>query len=608
MPIHSDPTKMEEGELIYALDIGTRSVIGMLGALEQGRIRILALEKQPHARRAMLDGQIEDIDQVAGAVSLVTHRLEEASGRRLTCACVAAAGRALRTELGRSTLELSAPEALGHERIHQLEATAVANAEQALSTDGPEEQRFFLVGYTPTQFWLDHYPLTTLLGHTGQHLEAAVVATFLPSEVVDSLYAVMQKAGLEVASMTLEPIAALNAAIPADLRLLNLAVCRDGSVVGYTMATVAGDEITEALMRACLVDFPTAEAMKLELGRSKSVSFTDILGLEQTLPAEELFSLLDGPIQALADEIAQRICQVNGGPPSAVFLAGGGSKLPTLCARVAAALGIDSKRAALAGGYFQSSAYSDTFALSDPEYTTPLGIAVSAGLGLISDSYQVLLNGSPAKLFRSGSLTVLELLMMNGYRYSDLIGRSGKNLLLRIDGRRNVFYGSPAIPAQLAINGAEAAPSALIHAGDRIHFTPAQPGKDCVMTAAELCTKLRCKAVQREGRLLEGHTVLQSGDCLERMDAPPAPSPLPAREAPAQASVPPQRHVFLNGQPLTLSPKPDGSPYRLLDLLERSGLDFQHLDRPVLTQINGVDSPFQQLLAEGDKIEIRYQP
>lgn len=104
---------------------------------------------------------------------------------------------------------------------------------------------------------------------------------------------------------------------------------------------------------------------------------------------------------------------------------------------------------------------------------------------------------------------------------------AAKNLLLRIDGRRNVFYGSPAIPAQLAINGAEAAPSALIHAGDRIHFTPAQPGKDCVMTAAELCTKLRCKAVQREGRLLEGHTVLQSGDCLERMDAPPASSPLP---------------------------------------------------------------------------------
>ena len=47
-----------------------------------------------------------------------------------------------------------------------------------------------------------------------------MVATFLPSEVVESLYTVMEAAGLEVASLTLEPIAALNAVIPADLRLL----------------------------------------------------------------------------------------------------------------------------------------------------------------------------------------------------------------------------------------------------------------------------------------------------------------------------------------------------------------------------------------------------
>ena len=37
----------------------------------------------------------------------------------------------------------------------------------------------------------------------------------------------------------------------------------------------------------------------------------------------------------------------------------------------------------------------------------------------ISDSYRIQLNGKPAKLFRSGSLTLLELLMMNGYSYED---------------------------------------------------------------------------------------------------------------------------------------------------------------------------------------------
>ena len=130
------------------------------------------------------------------------------------------------------------------------------------------------MGYTVSGYLLDRYPLTTLKGHTGQQLEADVVATFLPSEVVESLYAVMEAAGLEVASLTLEPIAALNAVIPAELRLLNLvlcdigagtsdiAVCRDGAVVGYTMATIAGDEITEALMRQYLVDFAT------EIGRA----------------------------------------------------------------------------------------------------------------------------------------------------------------------------------------------------------------------------------------------------------------------------------------------------------------------------------------------------
>ena len=76
MPIHSDPTKMEEGELIYALDIGTRSVIGMLGALEQGRIRILALEKQPHARRANAYGFYRVADECSTAVQQISQLIK----------------------------------------------------------------------------------------------------------------------------------------------------------------------------------------------------------------------------------------------------------------------------------------------------------------------------------------------------------------------------------------------------------------------------------------------------------------------------------------------------------------------------------------------------
>ena len=54
----------------------------------------------------MLDGQIEDIDQVAKVARRVTERLEAKLGCKLSRVCVAAAGRALRTEKGHYAMEL----------------------------------------------------------------------------------------------------------------------------------------------------------------------------------------------------------------------------------------------------------------------------------------------------------------------------------------------------------------------------------------------------------------------------------------------------------------------------------------------------------------------
>lgn len=613
------PDGVQTEELIYALDVGTRSVIGMVGRAENGRVRVLAVEKQPHPRRAMLDGQIEDIAQVAQVVEQVTRRLEERMGLKLERACVAAAGRALRTEQGHGVLELPETGKLGEEQLGQLEATAVADAEQHLQEGEDQGQRLFLVGYTVTRFLLDGYPMTSLLGHTGRNIEADVVATFLPGEVVDSLYAVLREAGLEVASLTLEPIAALNAAIPAELRLLNLAlvdigagtsdiaICREGSVVGYTMATVAGDEITEALMRTYLVDYRTAEEMKAALGQSETITFTDILGMEQTCGAEEVLAAADQAGQSLVDEVAARVLELNGGAPSALFLAGGGSKLSSLREKMAQALGMDPRRVALAGAHFKTSAFSDTVELEDPEYTTPLGIAVSAGLGLISDSYRILLNDRPAKLFRNGRLTLLELLMMNGYGYRDLLGRNGKSAVLEVDGRRLVFHGEPSQPAVLEVNGAPARPSDVIHAGDKIRFVPATPGADRKVTVREVLERLGAQSLLADGVQLVPEDEIPTGVRLQTGAAPVAEKPeLPAVSEP-ERPVAESCRLTLNGRTLLLPPKPEGGPYYLMDLLERSGIDFEHLDRPVRLAVNGQAGAFQQVLRPGDQVEIRYE-
>ena len=666
--------RTQDSDMIFALDIGTRSIIGVVGRIEDERLEVLAIEREEHGKRAMLDGQIEDIEQVAKVARRVTERLEERLDCTLERVCVAAAGRALRTEKGTYALELPEVLKITDDIIGRLESGAVSAAEGVLGQDREGQRRFYLVGYTVSGYQLDRYPMTTLRGHNGRLLEAEVVATFLPSEVVESLYAVTEAAGLEVASLTLEPIAALNAAIPADLRLLNLvladigagtsdiAVCRDGTVVGYTMATIAGDEITEELMRRYLIPFATAERMKTQL-REETITYRDVLGLEQSVPGAQVAEAIQQPAQALAQEIAQRVVALNGAPPSALFLAGGGSKLEGLREMVAEALKMDQRRVALAGNNYEMTAFADEYDLNDPELATPLGIAVSAGLGLISDSYRIMLNGQPAKLFRSGALTVLELLMMNGYTSADLLGRTGKNLSVTVDGRRMVFRGQPASPCVLRLNGQESAPSALVYAGDSIEFTPAVPGEDARRAVKDLLGQDFSGGVTVNGRMSDLDVLLETGDQVVTFESgarapvpaeePEAPDPKqapvlpapPVRSEPVQrpipveipapierpAPVPPPRQapreepkpisaavatplqsqrrpirVTLNGGPLQLPGKPEGAPYYLMDLLEHSGIDFENLDRGVELQVNGAECAFTQELRSGDNVIIRY--
>lgn len=625
----------QDKALIYALDIGTRSVIGVVGRMEGERFKVLDIEAAEHGKRAMMDGQIDDIQQTASLVRSVTDQLESRMKVRLRRVCVAAAGRALRTQSGRFEMELAGNEPINAEQISQLETGAVSAAEEALQNE-EEKRQFFLVGYTVTQYSLDHYPLTTLQAHKGKVVEANVVATFLPGEVIESLYATMRMADLQVASMTLEPIASMNATIPADLRLLNLAlvdigagttdiaVCRDGSVVGYTMVTIAGDEITEAIMRAFLVDFSTAEMMKRELAKGEDISFRDVLGMENSVSLEEITAVIQEPMRRLTEAIAKQILNVNGTAPSALFMAGGGSKLNGLCAMVAHELEMDERRVAIAGNNFAKSAFADDLVLENPEYATPLGIAISAGMGLLNDSYVVQLNGEVAKLFRNGILSLRDILLMNGFTYADMIGRTGRSLNITLDGKRISLRGEPAVPAILRINGDLASLSTVVHAGDQIEFVPAKHGADASRTLEELLGS------DFSGRALVNNqeagldTQLCTGDIvvtLPMRKTPPTPpereTPVSAEPHPAVQEVQPEEaepprhivktvfHVTLNDRAMELPLKEDRAPYYLMDLLQYSGIDFEHLDCAVRLEVNGQECRFQQVLKDGDCVSIQ---
>ncbi len=521
--------QVQSEQMVFAMDIGTRSVIGMVGIVEEGKVRIVAIEKEEHTERAMIDGQIENIEKVSALADKIKKRLEKKVHVKLERVCVAAAGRALRTKRADYEMELQSAQLIDDEVISRLEAGAISKAEEAFDAENEAQEdhrRFYLVGYTVCQYYLDQYMMSSLKDHRGRQVKVDLIATFLPSEVVESLYTTMNKIGLEVASITLEPIAAINAAIPENIRLLNLvmvdigagtsdiAACTGGSVTGYTMATVAGDEVTEAIMKGYLVDFSTAETIKAELEQKEEVTFLDILGMEQKVTRAEVEQCIQGAVDLLCKEISEKVLEINGNPPSALFLAGGGSKLAGLKDKITQALKMEASRVAVAGNYFRANAFSDEYDLNDPEYATPLGIALSSGLNLINDSFRVILNGRAAKLFRSGSFTALNLLMMNGYNLRDMLGRPGANLAITVNGRRKVFYGTTGQPASLLINKKEGKLSEIIHAGDSIDFVPAIQGTPAAARLGDVEGASTCLSITLNGRAADLRTPLKNGDAV----------------------------------------------------------------------------------------------
>lgn len=678
------PMKIQANDVVFALDIGTRSIIGMVGIVEDRKVKIIAIEREEHTERAMMDGQIENIEKVSNLADKVKKRLENKTNIQLSRVCVAAAGRALQTKRADYELELPGTQLIDDEIISRLEAGAITKAEETFDAENQAQEdfrRFYLVGYTVCQYFLDQYMISSLKDHRGRHLKVDLIATFLPSEVVESLYTTMNKIGLEVASLTLEPIAAINAAIPENIRLLNLvmvdigagtsdiAACTGGSVTGYTMATVAGDEITETIMKQYLVDFSTAENIKAQLDHQEEIQFSNILGIEQTFSKTEIFKSIRGTLEALSKEIADKVVEINGTAPSALFLVGGGCKLSGLKEGITDALGMNNNRVTIAGNYFHTSAFSEEYDLNNPEYATPIGILISSGLNLINDSFRVTLNSRPAKLFRSGSFTALNLLMMNGYTFRDIMGRPGLNLAVTINGTRKVFFGTASEPAALFINQKEGKLSDIIHAGDDIEFIPAVQGESAKASIRDIEGIDEHSDFTLNGKHVPLNTALKNGDVIvinwpkakkqaepevlkseedyyeEEEDWENLSEPLQeeineeevslaqeetddrqeeetklkqaeADEEEKEKPMPepalpdndiPEETIFfeLNSSPLQLPKKSDGRPYYLMDLIQYSGIDLEHPKGQVHLTVNGEEGRFQQVLREGDQILIK---
>ena len=88
--------KRNASTYVFGLDIGTRSIVGTVGYRNQNRFIVVAQRVKEHDTRAMLDGQIHDIQKVGDTIRMVKQESEEAIGEKLKGVCIAAAGQLMK--------------------------------------------------------------------------------------------------------------------------------------------------------------------------------------------------------------------------------------------------------------------------------------------------------------------------------------------------------------------------------------------------------------------------------------------------------------------------------------------------------------------------------
>ena len=488
-----------QGQLVFGLDIGTRSIVGTVGYLNNGKFQVLAQRSKEHETRSMLDGQIHDIGKVGETITQVKEQLEEDLSRKLTEVCIAAAGRVLRTVTAHAEQSFDGEHEVTEEDVYSLATMGVEQAYEEFLKNNDTDMKFYCVGYTPMRYYMNGYQIGNLKGHKVKNMAVDLIATFLPDDVVDGLYKAVEIAGLHVANLTLEPIAAIQVAIPEKFRMLNMAlvdvgagtsdisITKEGTITAYGMIPVAGDSLTDILVQHCLVDFDTAEQIKRQAGVQEKVEYQDIMGLTQVISAKEVEEILADHVREMAEQVAACIRELNGEKSvSAVFVVGGGGMIPGYTEQLAKALDIVKERVAIRG---QEVLQSVEFEMNNPRkdsmMVTPIGICLSY-YEQSNNFIFVDFNGKRVKLYDNGKLSVADAAVQSDFSNEELFPKRGKALTFTVNGKSRIVRGLQGETAVIRVNGDAADIYSQVHNGDHIEVTPSTAGDAAEMELGKL--------------------------------------------------------------------------------------------------------------------------
>ncbi|HWE63756.1 MAG TPA: cell division protein FtsA [Chloroflexota bacterium] len=261
---------MAKERVIVGVDVGTTKICALIGEVDQdNRLNIVGVGIAPS--QGLRKGMVVNIDEAAASIREALDKTERVSGYKIGTALVGIAGSHITSQNSRGTVAVSPT-------LHEITQNDIERALEVARAQ-PLPQNREILHVIAREYVVDgetgiHDPL----GMSGNRLE---VETHIVSGAVgpmQNLYKSVEKAGIEIDDLVLEPIASSEAVLTSAERDLgvamidigggttDLAIYLNGSIWHTASIGIGGNHLTNDIAVGLRTDPHVAEEMKRKYG------------------------------------------------------------------------------------------------------------------------------------------------------------------------------------------------------------------------------------------------------------------------------------------------------------------------------------------------------
>jgi cell division protein FtsA len=375
-----------DSEIVVGLDIGTTKIVVMVGRRnEYGKIEILGYGKAESI--GVKRGVVANIEQTVQSIITAVQEAETSSGVDIKYVNVGIAGQHIKSLQHRGMRTRTSLD----DEISQLDIDAIVEDMYKLVMLPGEE----IIHVLPQEYIVDNEQgIKNPIGMSGVRLEANFHIITGQVTAAKNIFKCVNKAGLEVTELVLEPLASSEAVLSDEEKeagvvlvdigggTTDVAIFQDGIIRHTAVIPFGANIITDDIKEGCTILKYQAEQLKMKFGSALASENLEnevvvIPGLKGREPKEISVKNLAHIIQARMEEIIEQVYYEikNSGYEkkliAGIVLTGGGAELKHVSQLVEYMTGMDTRI-----GYPNEHLGKGSIEITSPIYATSVGLVM----------------------------------------------------------------------------------------------------------------------------------------------------------------------------------------------------------------------------------------